>query len=335
MRWQQLRSRQGAISAALGVAVVLLSTPAADATAGQVDEIQLPTPMSGPSGVAAGPHGSIWFTESDSAKIGVVRRDGSIREFALPSGSGPSQIVKGPDRAMWFTEFNANQIGRITPNGRVTSYPIPTNGSGPFGITVGSDGNLWFTEETGLNVARITPAGDITEFPTTDGALLGAITSGPDGALWFTEETLPESLAPGYIDRITTSGSLTQRESLGIHDPFGIAAGPDGNLWVTGATNDAVARVSTAFRITTFTVPGKNTTVPWLITSGPDGAMWFTDNGLSDIGGNTIVRVTVDGAFSHFRVPTHLSKPAGIAAGPGRTIWFAEQAGNRLGRITA
>src|SRR5215471_9576997 len=35
-----------------------------------------------------------------------------------------------------------------------------------------------------------------------------------------------------------------------------------------------------------------------------------------------------------FPVPTPASAPAGIAAGPDGSLWFAESAGNKIGRIT-
>src|SRR5689334_1783989 len=51
-----------------------------------------------------------------------------------------------------------------------------------------------------------------------------AITSGPDGALWFT------GAAPDSIDRITTSGVVTQFTDSTISDPWDITSGPDGAL---------------------------------------------------------------------------------------------------------
>jgi streptogramin lyase len=38
--------------------------------------------------------------------------------------------------------------------------------------------------------------------------------------------------------------------------------------------------------------------------------------------------------FSQFSVPTANSSPAGIALGPDGALWFTEQSGNKIGRIT-
>jgi streptogramin lyase len=39
-------------------------------------------------------------------------------------------------------------------------------------------------------------------------------------------------------------------------------------------------------------------------------------------------------SITEFPIPTAGSQPAGIAAGPDGNLWFAEQLGNKIGRIT-
>jgi streptogramin lyase len=40
------------------------------------------------------------------------------------------------------------------------------------------------------------------------------------------------------------------------------------------------------------------------------------------------------GTITEFPVPTSGSAPEGIAAGPDGNLWFSEQSGNKIGRIT-
>src|SRR2546426_62189 len=81
-------------------------------------QFPIPTPSSGPLGIAAGPDGVVWFTEHDANKIGRVTIDGTFTEFPVPTeGSGPYGIAAGPDGAMWFTERLSNKIGRIDTGG--------------------------------------------------------------------------------------------------------------------------------------------------------------------------------------------------------------------------
>ena len=155
-----------------------------------VTEFPIPTASSSPCGIAAGPDGNLWFTESAPAR---TRSAGSRRQGSSPSSRSRRRaavlgITAGPDGNLWFTESGANQIGRITPAGAVTEFPIPTAGSHPYGITAGPDGNLWFTEFNANKIGRITTAGVITEFPIpTAGSAAYGIAAGPDGNLWFTE----------------------------------------------------------------------------------------------------------------------------------------------------
>ena len=92
----------------------------------------------GPSGIALGPDGALWFAETEADKIGRMTTTGRITEFALPPDpSGPNlpgEIVAGPDGAMWFTESGVNKIGRIDA-GSPTSVFVPPPFVPPLQIT--------------------------------------------------------------------------------------------------------------------------------------------------------------------------------------------------------
>jgi hypothetical protein len=120
-----------------------------------------------PYRIAAAPDGNLWFTFSDTNRIGRITTligrittAGIIRQFAIPSASGgPGGIAAGPDGNLWFTEHVPSQIGRITTAGVITEFPIPTSGSGAVDIAAAPDGNLWFTEHVTNQIGRITTTG--------------------------------------------------------------------------------------------------------------------------------------------------------------------------------
>ncbi|MSW44170.1 MAG: hypothetical protein F2836_05270, partial [Actinobacteria bacterium] len=56
---------------------------------------------------------------------------------------------------------------------------------------------------------------------------------------------------------------------------------------------------------------------PWGIAPGPDGAMWITE-----LQGNGIGRIAMDGRVAQFPIPTPGSNPFDIAAGPDGAMWF-------------
>ena len=77
------------------------------------------TPGSAPLGIANGPDGNLWFTESTGNRIGRITPAGVVTEFSagITPGAGLSMIAAGPDGNLWFTESTGDRIGRITPSG--------------------------------------------------------------------------------------------------------------------------------------------------------------------------------------------------------------------------
>lgn len=121
--------------------------------------------------------------------------------------------------------------------------------------------------------------------------------------------------------------------------PQAIAEGLDGNFWVTEVLKHQILRVTPDGVTTVFAVPGDNVGVLQGMTRGMDGNMWFTSREE-----NAIRRVTLEGKFTGtFVIPTLAVKPIpqqkgswprGITANLDGNLWFAEMAGNKIGRIT-
>ena len=294
-------------------AIVLLGWPAS-ARAQSITEYPIPTSASGPNGIAAGPDGALWFTETNANKIGRITTAGAITEFRIPtSSSNPIYITAGSDGALWFSENSGNKIGRITTSGTITEFAIPTHASNPAGIAAGPDGAVWFAENSGNKIGRITTSGTITEFaiPSSGSSPLG-IAAGPDGALWFAEN------GSGKIGRITAAGAVTQYPlpalSGPLAGPIGIVAGPDGALWFGAGSNtgnslvSSINRIATSGMITPFPVSGS----PLDIAAGPDGALWFVLSNPDRIG-----RITTSGTITQFVIPTSGSTPRWHRGRPG------------------
>lgn len=162
-----------------------------------------------------------------------------------------------------------------------------------------------------------TPSKGITQFNLPSGSDARGIVTGPDGALWFTERT------SGKVGRMDTLGTLTEFPLPGsAANPDQIIVGPPGLLAFTFPSG--IGFVSLSGSITVYPC----SCVPAGLTLGPDAAVWFTDRN------GSIGRVTSNGAFSFFSVPTPGSAPTGIAAGPDGALWFTETTANQIGRIT-
>src|SRR4029077_102500 len=93
--------------------------------AGVVSEFTAPGPL---LAIAAGPDGTIWFSETlpdAGAGVGSVGVDGTLRA-GFPIGPLPGSVLSltsGPDGALWFTLLGAEQnVGRMTTAGAVTRF---------------------------------------------------------------------------------------------------------------------------------------------------------------------------------------------------------------------
>ena len=306
-------------------------------TDGKAVTFALPHPGSGPTTLALGPDGTVWFTESAGNRIGRMNPDGSgLVEYPLPhADSSPRIIALGADGNLWFSEHTGNRLGTIAPDGRITEFPIPTPASQPRAIALGADGNVWVGLFAAGKIGRVTPAGTITEFTIpTPGSGPRALCVGPDGNVWFSEFNADK------VGRITPEGVITEfpmpRPNSG---PGDITAGADGNLWLVelsgsmdGRTPDGnrVGRIAFDGAISEFPIPAEGAS-PINIAVGPDRNIWFSKGG-------SLFRVTPGGAMTEFPVGAGV-RVVGLSAGSDRQpperlsnrLWFTDPAGNRIG----
>ncbi len=134
-----------------------------------------------PTAIAAGPDGSVWFTDPAARRVGRVSPTGTIREHSL--AVVPFGLATGADGDLWFTAPGAAAIGRISPAGKVREFSL--RGREAARIAAGPDGNLWFTSSE-RRVGRITRSGQLTWFALSGGAGNFDIAAGPGVGVWVT-----------------------------------------------------------------------------------------------------------------------------------------------------
>jgi len=297
----------------------------ANAAALEITEFPVPTKISRPHGITAGPDENVWFTEEwpETRKIGRITPEGQITEFPLTWGAAaPNSIAAGSDGNLWFTDGLG--VGRVSSSGQITQFPLPGGGGRQtFGIAAGSDGNLWFSEVYPHAIGRVTPKGQFAEFQLPEGSSRPRrVTAGPDGSMWF---TLSE---PSAIGKITLEGQITLFPLPDAGStPIGITGGPDKSLWFTERWGNKIGRIDILGNVTEFPLPG-NEGMPEEITLGPDGNLWFTLAGSGRLG-----RITPSGEVTEYAIPTENSVPRDIVTGPDGRIWFAENLGEKIGRF--
>ena len=245
---------------------------------------------------------------AQSASDAETTTVGQVTEFPLawPTGEASTheltynRAAPAGSQVFWVTGQTHNALARVTLDGTSTFFQLPDGppgGNGPHGIVFDSAGNLWVTLEF---------AGQIAQIDQSTGAILRII-----------DVTLHSAGAAAPINT----------------HPHGLGLAPDGQtLWFTGKASGTVGRIQFASdgtaTVAHFALPTVGS-VPIYIVAGPDKAMWCTE-----LVGNQIARITQDGIVTEYSIPTYNSRPIAITPGPdGASMWFSEEAGNKVGRI--
>ena len=141
-------------------------------TAGVVTEFAVPTTGSRPDGIAAGPDGNLWFTESLRRQPDRPDHPGR-RRHRVPRPARPSAVRAASRPARTATSGSpkspATRSGGSPRPASSPSSRSPRRAASSDGIAAGPDGNLWFTE---VDRQQDRPdhhrPASITEFPDPD-----------------------------------------------------------------------------------------------------------------------------------------------------------------------
>jgi len=133
----------------------------------------------------SGPDGKLWYTRSDTNKVGTISTSGFIQEYALPTAGSSlvSNLLIGPDGNMWASAFGIGKILKITTTGAMTEYPVQTSSPSSGHFILGPDGKFWFTGHNGQKITSMTTDGTVVNLAST--ADIGKLTSGVDNSIWF------------------------------------------------------------------------------------------------------------------------------------------------------
>lgn len=117
--------------------------------AGQLSIFRIPGKGTVSMAIAAGPDGTLWFTEPEASRVGRIGVDGTFgRSYKVRAG-GPRELVFGPEGDAWTSGFGG--IVRITRWGQQTTF-----GWSASQLVVGAEGDIWGIGGTSL-VSRMVP----------------------------------------------------------------------------------------------------------------------------------------------------------------------------------
>ena len=254
-------------------------------------------------------------------------------EWLVPTpDSYPAQIAINPaDGIVWISERDGNRIARFDPQTEAfAEYTIPMTGSQPWGLAVDAAGDVWFAEMAGNQIGRFDPQAEtFVEYtvPTAASEPRDVAVEG-NGNIWFTERAGNKigKLEPGIgaVTEYTAGLTLNARPSgLAI---YGTRA------WFAETQANQLGRVTLATGAIAETPPITTpNSLPEDVVIDLAGYPWVTEAQGNKI---AIFRVSTIASFVQYTVPTPASEPYGMAVtSDGRTIWFTERAGNKLGHF--
>lgn len=288
-----------------------------------------------PYGVAVGPSGSVYVADAQDHRVRRIDSNGVITAFA---GNGRAEISGD-------------------------GGPAVNAGLGlPRGMAFDRSGNLYIACVRGALVRRVTPEGVISTF--AGGQLAGF--TGDGGAATSARLQAPNAIAfdgegNAYIAdsgnhrirRVSSNGTIStvagsaQSGFAGdggpatearLLSPSGVAVDAEGNLFIADTQNNRIRRVSRAGVITTVA----QVTGPGLIAFDAQGNLLTAQgrNQIRAIAPDGTQRVIAGSAAEGFAgdggpaALARLSIPAGIAIGLNEEIYFADQANERVRKLT-
>jgi virginiamycin B lyase len=254
--------------------------------------------------LTSGPNNMLWATVFGAPHIFSITTEGSITNYALPTGynTGAGEfgdcLTTGPDGNLWFGAQGPDSavIGSMTPIGTFTWYPLSDTISINQNLITGSDGNLWFCA-----------------------TVLGSPNQSAIGTMTLTGTVTTYTMPADYIGGGTNF----------------IVGGPDGNLWFTGydnSNNPYIGSSTTSGTITTYSLPsgydsGTDGASVSLIISGPGESLWFS--GVDNNGNNYLASTTTGGVVTPYSLNTDnfLFDVVTLATGSDGNLWFSQGGG--------
>ncbi len=203
-------------------------------------------------------------------------------------------------------------------------------------LALSREGVIWISDSFG-SIVRVDPTGSVADYPLPeeeqpDLDFPGDIVEGPDHAMWFP--------TTGAIGRIDSKGNITSPK-VGVSPSLSVITSVDGGLWYADSS-DSPARIQrmTMDGVIATSLPLTSRRDDFFelggIAPGPDRALWFTESSYEpDKLPDAVGRVTRDGDYEQWPLPKPRSGPTRIVAGSDDALWFVEEGGHRIGRITA
>ena len=250
----------------------------------------------GPSLVASGPKGEIWFSvrrwaasEDDTNFLGQLDSiTGSFRKHILSSSEEngmrkdlddvkPEDLLVDRNGVVWFLSPDENKLYSFDSGGiGLRGFSIPTPNSYPRGIAIDKAGTIWFAEANENKIGKFDPSNaKFSEFDIpTAFANPGAITVDGAGKVWFVEMSA-NRLGVFYPDLIRFDEALLPAKGS---MPNAIVADGDGKIWFLEYMGNKIGRFDPIeSKFEEFTIPTSGSLPGDMAIDLERGLLWFSE----------------------------------------------------------
>src|SRR5215467_7947176 len=304
--------------------------------------------MSAPSGVAVGPGGAVYLSDTNNQRIRMIAGDGTISTVAgngTPGFAGdgsagtsaqvnfPSGLAADPSGNLYISDTGNQRVRKLSGGSITTVAGNGTAGYGgdggaavsaqinsPAGLAVDSSGNLYIADFSNPAVRKVTSGGTITTIAGTGVA--------------------------GY------AGDGSPAAQAQLNGPAGLALDSSGNLYIADSGNHVVRRISPGGTITTIAGNGISATsgdgglataaslaVPTALATDAQGNLYIADTSANRIRlvtlGGLIVSIAGTGAAGYSgdngpAVSAQFNGLSGISLDSSGNIYIADRANNAV-----
>jgi sugar lactone lactonase YvrE len=251
------------------------------------------------SGIAAGPGGNIFASDTDNELIREITSTGVVTTLAGDNGmSGdvdatataaqfnqPDGLAADSSGNLYVADSGNNVIREITQAGVVTTfagtgpYVGDMNGPGvvalfnfPSGVAVDGSGNVYVADSGNSLIRQINASGVVSNFAPLTGNYIAADASG--NVYEATAPTIIKIAPGGAVSTLAGGGPGAYVNATGTAAAFGgfftaVASDPSGNVYVADDENNAIRKITPLGVVTT------------LAGTAPDGSIIGTGFNMS------------------------------------------------------
>lgn len=306
---------------------------AADIVEVEIEEWEVPWPMTRPRDPYVDGQGRVWFVgQVDDYLAYLDPENGEFTRFDLAPGAGPHNLIVAPDGIVWYAGNRMAHIGRLDPaTGDIIEFEMPDPAArDPHTLVFDSDGDIWFTVQSGNFVGHLTTeSGDVRLVPVpTPSARPYGIVVGPDDRPWIAEfgSYKIATVDPGSFELVEYE--LPREDAR----PRRLGLTGDGAIWYVDYADGFLGRLDPdSGDIDEWQMPGGSRAGGYGMAVDDEDRLWFVE---SIIRPNRLVGY--DPAAGEFFSVTEIPSGGGVVRhmyfhAPTREIWFGTDT-NNIGR---